>query len=240
MLAAYFMKRKLLSVILVVAIIFSCNILTFAKEDTSKAKGKITRDTVITKDNLNEVLKLYGIDPSTAKASDESIDQAATTVGQIEDAIELIKQQSSKNITTDDNSSNIAISKNATGISPMSEVDSWMTLSRTTDPIDTVGLTHSVPAYFRLDTSSGNSYWTGTGTPTLIFDDKSSPGSKRKLKTINSITASNTSTTVTVNSSIDVEWYLVVGIPGTPASYDYYMSTQTIGSTINWGSSYLP
>lgn len=229
------MKKKLLSVILVVAIIFSCNILTFAKEDTSKAKGNITHDTVITKDNLNEVLKLYGIDPSTAKVSDKSIDQPATTVGQIEDAINLIKQQSSNDITIDEtvNSSNL-------GISLMSQVSGQIILSRTNQPISTITLTRSVPAYFNLETSTGNSYWTGTGNPTLVFADNSAPGSKRQLTSINSISASNTSTTVTVNSSIDVAYYLVVGIPGTPLSYDYYMSTQTITSTVSWGSSYLP
>jgi hypothetical protein len=236
------MQKKLLCVILAISIIFCFNIVSFAQDDTTKLNSKITRDTVITEDNLNEILNLYGIDPSTAKKSNTPMDKAAVTVGQLEDAINLIKQEVKENLTmnkTIDNS-NLVSSDSFGIIRPMSTFTGYLNLSNTTQPTSAISLTHSVRGYFTKDTSSGNAYWTGADNAGLIFTDNSSPGAKRQLKTINYISSTYNSSTITVSSSADIDYYIVVGIPKTPASYDYYMSTSTITSKVYWGPNYLP
>lgn len=222
--------------------ILSFSTLSFAQGDTPKSNSKINRDTVITADNLNEILKIYGIDPSTAKESDTTIDKAAVTVGQIEDAIKLIEKQTNDlKINETINKSNPVKSNSTDMISPMAvPVTGTVTLSSTSSGGSSFSLRHTVYADYIKDLFSGYKSWTNTYSPSVIVIDQSAPGSKRTLDQVNSITSSFNSSTVTVNSQVVVGWYLVIGIPGTPLTYDYYMSSNTVTSTVSWGSSYIP
>lgn len=235
------MRKKLLSVTLVVVMIFSCSILSFAKEDNPESNGKITRDTVITKDNLNDILKLYGIDHNSIKPSDMPNKKVATTVGQLEDAINYIKENSKTDLTIDETISNSNLVKSGGIISPMATPITGSTrLTRTTNPTSSYSMNYAVNATYTKDQFSGYKSWTGTNSPSVTISDHAPNGAKNVLNRVNSISATFTSSTVTLNSEAVVDFYLVIGIEGTPFSIDVYQSSNTITSKINWDSSYIP
>lgn len=236
------MKKKLFSMILVVSMILSFSTLSFAQGDIQKSNGRISRDTVVTADNLNEVLKMFGIDPSTGKESNTPISKAAVTVGQIEDALNLIEKEKN-NLKIDETINNsYTVTSNSTDmISPMAAlVYGTVTLSSTSQVASTFSLKHTVTAGYERDLFSSYKSWRSTSSPYVLVIDQSAPGSKRQLDKVNYITSSFNSGTVTVNSSVEVGWYLVIGIPGTPFTKDFYQGYNTVTSTVNWGSSYIP
>lgn len=231
------MRKKLLSVILAVSMILSCSISSFAQGNTEKSDSKINRETVITKDNLNKILKLYGIDPSTVKDSNTPKEQGATTVGQLEDALKLI-EQSSKDITINET----ATPGQSIGISPMSvETPGTVPLSRTFS-FDEYDLKHTCTASYIRETGSGTTtrYFTGANNAAVVLFDKSAPGSKRQIDSITTIGATFNSNQVVVSSDIQVGWYLVVGIPGTPFSYEIFKASQRVTSNSYFGTEWIP
>ncbi len=238
------MRKKLLSVILTVAVIFSFSTLSFAKGDMVKSNSSIDRDTVITKDNVNEILIMFGLDPSKLKQSDTPKERAALTVGQLEDAIKNIKEQSENKVVNENiNSGNFSESTiTNTIITPMATpVTGTVTLTRTTSPTTSYDLKYTTKATFaRMDTTPVYKVYTGTSSPSVLLVDKASPGNKNVLSKVNSISSTNTSDVVTLNAQVVVDYYLVIGIEGTPFSYDQYMSSNTINSKINWDTSYIP
>jgi hypothetical protein len=88
------MKRKLLSLMLVLAISLSCSLVAFAQGDNSKSRDGISRNTVITEKNIEKVLKHVGLDPSAAvKKQDSANSNTITTVGELEDALAAINSK---------------------------------------------------------------------------------------------------------------------------------------------------
>ncbi|ACL75212.1 hypothetical protein [Ruminiclostridium cellulolyticum] len=254
------MRKKLLSVILTVAVIFSFSTVSFAQGDMAKSSSSINRDTVITKDNVNEILKMFGLDPSTFKQSDTPKEKAALTVGQLEDAIRTINEQlndSAVNEKTNSgysSESKISVVKQKVDSSYISEpkVESALSasstpvigtvrLSKTTSPTSSYDLKYSTNASFaRMDTTPVYKVYTGTNSPNVLLFDKAAPGNKNVLTSVNSVSSTNTSDMVTLNAQVVVSYYLVIGVEGTELSIEKLMSTNTITAKQTWDTSYIP
>lgn len=235
------MKKKLLSIILTVLIILTCSVSSFAQTGIVETSSKISRDTIITKDNLNEILKLYGIDATELKKSDAPVSQAAMTVGQLEDAINLIRSETEDQIITEIIDNGEIVGSDGTLISPRATpVTGSVYLSHTTSPMSTFDATYTCTGTYTKDLFSGYKAWTGADNASVTINDKSAPGAKRQLDSVSSIGATYTGSTVTLSTTYVVGYYLVIGIPDSPFSYEQYMSSNTIRNTSYWGTSYIP
>lgn len=237
------MVKKLLSLTLAVVMIFSCSMLTFAQAADSKTNGEITRDTVITQDNMNDILKHYGIDPKIGKKSNSTNTIAITTVGQLEDALNALNQLpkgQTINIseTLNNNTSTTPTTPTST-VSPMFKNIGTVNLSSDSWPTSDWGLRHTCTGEYFIDTDAGIQRWIGAynAAVLLITPNPSLPGLKYQLDAVNSIGVTYTDNTITETSDVIVGTYLVIGVP--PLSYDLYMGSNQVTTTYYWGTSYI-
>lgn len=84
--------KKLFSLILAVTMIFSAIGFAFASPVTKVSKKDFSADTVITQDNVNEILKYYGLDPTKIDKSKDVSTLSQVTVGDLEKALEEAKK----------------------------------------------------------------------------------------------------------------------------------------------------
>lgn len=107
--------KPVLASILTMSFLLSTGGAVFAADSkTIPAPKTFSKDTVITKNNLNDVLKAHNIDPSTLVKNTKT-SSAAVTVGDLEKALEEAKKLP-KEITLNDNTP-LSLS-NINGVSP--------------------------------------------------------------------------------------------------------------------------
>ncbi|MCX8130722.1 MAG: hypothetical protein N3I35_11560 [Clostridia bacterium] len=222
----------------------SCSIVTFSQDKDSYSKGDINRDTLITKDNINKILKYLGIDPKTAKVVKGSSNYTSSvTVGQIEDAINMLNQQPKEITINSDNIGGVSATEAISDISNKTVVQSDMKLQGNVNLSyrfsngTSYALVHSCTGTY-LKTSTSKIWW-DAANPCVTIDCWDA-FTKYKIEKQNSLELSYTSSTITETSNLNIGGYVVIGIPGTPLSYDWKQSESTIITTVNWGTSYIP
>ena len=95
-------------------------------------------------------------------------------------------------------------------ISPMVLiVQGTVHLTRTTNPVSTFALNHSVYASYLAYVTGGYNCYTGTSSPSVTLTDYSSIGAKRAITSITYINASYTSSMVALENTCVVAYYLL-------------------------------
>lgn len=221
------MLKKIICLLVIFSMALSA-VPSFAQSgENSFLSGNINRDTVITQDNINSILKHYGIDPKTAIKSKSADNNTVVTVGQLEDALKAFAQQPKQitiNETVGNNNELTTKGISSESIVGVSGDYGWFSrsywseaLSRTSYPSsNNWGLSHSVTGNWTLEyywTDPGHtqwatrSYWTSSSNPSvsLVTQYNLYIGvTNYKLESINSISSSSTSTTIIVE--LDNYW----------------------------------
>lgn len=103
--------KKIIGLILTVIMMFSITNLAFASTtttDSSDLKTAFSPETVITEDNLNDILKYYGLDPSAVIKLDKPV-LVDVTVRDLEKAIEEAKKLPKTITIKDDHPTNVKV-----------------------------------------------------------------------------------------------------------------------------------
>lgn len=175
----------------------TCMVLLFSfllAPTISQAQTAISSDTVITEDNIYDVLAYLGLDSSGFTRTDTA-NSSVTTVGDLEKYIQNAKKQS-KNITIKPNS-----------INPNGSVTGSGTLTLSNSVLNNgISLSYLV--------SAGYAYgaWTNVSSITASASSNT-PGVTCKIASQSS-NGTCTATTVTVQSTVTVDTYIGIGKVG--------------------------
>lgn len=237
-------KKKLLKILISITIIITLFTVTNIAGFAGSKQSKLSRDTVITKKNINRIFKHYGLDPKLLKKSNSTSEKAALTVGQLEDAINILKKQSkeaklNENKTIVNEPLDLKNKTNTTMVTgPMAYSSSNTGTKRLKNVVDytTYKLNHNVDA--RYMSGGGVKIYTGTSNPHVTIKTQNAPGTVNKLTKVYYVRASHTSSRVTLEDKVKVSFYLIVGVPG--YNYLYYMSSNDITTTSIFGTSHIP
>lgn len=208
-------------------IFFMAFVMTFPGAYAS-AKDSISPNTIITENNINEVLNYLGIDSSKFIKNDTPSDNVQIiTVGDLQKYIKEFETQSHKTIVNKEYTNTL----NAPRKLPMNNTSAaagTVMLYQTTND-DGFSLDFSVAGNYR----SGK--WTGSGaadvsisSPDIVF--------VRKIdsKNVMNVTVQDSGKNLHLNSDIKVGTYLGVkwGI--------VEIGSQDVRTQVNWGSEYIP
>jgi hypothetical protein len=179
----------------------------------------ITSSTVVTEDNIYEVLDYLGINPSNFEKGSVTMQSTVTTVGDIEKAIAIAKKApkiiydrvGAQATTSSDN----LVSTLASGA---------LLLTRTTNPSGNYQLEYSVSA-----TYSGTSF-TGVTSPNVTVGEYTFP--MTYTITNRSCRASYTASKITMTASFTLNSYMNIAGMG-----NLLIGSQSVNSTIYWYAS---
>lgn len=155
------MKKKLLS-LFVIAI---CLILASSTIVSAKTKNSFTKDTVITKENLKDVVKFVGLDPNgVVENSNLPSNSKIITIGDLEAAITKAKQMNSTSlIISNENLTNKNTDLNSNLITPLA-VTGTQTCTRTFQNGDLLYTDWVTGTYYKENYTWGRiAYWTAAG-----------------------------------------------------------------------------
>ena len=111
------MQKKILSLVLTIIIILSSTSLAFASTttatDPARQKSTFAKDTVITEDNMNDILKYYGLDPSNVIKLNKPVTRDVT-VQDLEKALKEFDKLPKTITIHDDNPTNVKVTNNIT------------------------------------------------------------------------------------------------------------------------------
>ena len=244
------MFKKFICMLVILSLALFSSIPSFAQS----SGVSFSRDTLITKDNINSILKHYGLDPKTAlKRTSEAAYNTEVTVGQLEDAINAFSQQQN-NITIRDGisrQSKLSVLDNPPNFYGWAGEPSyyWVPLSNTVD-LTGYSIRESLNAEYRSRLYYTNAAHTTTATLKYWYDyentdveliSNSAPTvgfMYYKLESINFLDGSFTQTTMTITSDITVGTYFVISI-GEFDIIEVLLGTNDIESYSSWGSSYM-
>lgn len=95
------LSNSVVAVVLTMSFLLSTGGTVFASESNATSAPKTySKDTVITNDNMNDILKAHSIDPSTLVKNTNTV-SAAVTVGDLEKALAETKKMPKKIISND-------------------------------------------------------------------------------------------------------------------------------------------
>ncbi len=209
----------------------------------AKKELKLTRNTVITQENFDQVLMKYGIDPSNVKQKDNSAGNNATmTVGEFEDALNYLKNQPKK-ISMD----NVESVENKL-IAPQGMVSPADTiyvihgnayLSSTTMMSSTWGMTRGCTAEWICYSDTGVREYVQANSPyaSIYTVNPGLPLTKYQIDRVNSISASCTPDLVTVYSDVEVGMYMTIGID--PLEYEILVTTSQVTGYSTFNTSHI-
>ena len=227
------MTKKIVCLVVVLSLVLS-SLPVFA---SAADKTKFTRDTVITESNINDVLTSLGFDPTTSLG--EKLDTVRIiTVGELQDEIAKAKKMPKVikvNSTVEKDSTTIAETSSTGNMSTMAITQTGtVSLTRSMSLGTTTNIRQTVLGDYSI--VSGVKTWTGCRNP-HVYVDAVLPWalSGYDLVYISWCDAGYTSTMITVNSRIGVNyWIMVLGFKFYPGS------TQTVDTTMTWNTSYIP
>lgn len=175
---------------------------------SEKSNNSINSNTVITEDNLNDVLNYLGIDPSGFIKTDVSNSPTVNTVGELNKIINQEKDAPIINLVTNYSNEDLTASR-AAGVKYLSsEVD-----------VETYTLTLS------LNGHHNGTYWTGASGLGVTVDSDYI-GMVFKVAPNPALEATYTPTTLTLNSYVTINKYMGVGNTGlVPVGYQGIKST---------------
>lgn len=185
-------------------------------------KSEIQSDTIITKDNIYDVLDYAGLDSSSFKQNDVNGSTTLKTAGELKDAIEQAKNETATvtNKTTKDNS---IISSNK--ITLKSTRSGSKKISTETSISDAYTLTYSVSGQYT------GSEWTGVSNPDVDVDTDIDGVISYKIAPDAYLDASFDADTITLESYVTVNKYVAitygtvcVGYQGISATNYFYAS----------------
>lgn len=215
------MKSKLLSIFVTAMFILSSATVTLASAITSTgpASVEISMDTVITKNNINDVLKYLNIDPSTF-IEESSSKKKNMTVKELESAINNAKKMDNNSILINDKKlikfkfpkpTELTNSATGTSISTSSSTGA-ATVYDTTDYGDCRAVYSATGTYY-LD--GEEAYWTAaTGTGLDISSITGSYVWKKDVKTLKSTVSfiSSVNSDLVLNYDYTAKCYIDTGI----------------------------
>jgi len=142
------MKKKL-SKICALTLCFLLSITSFAFATTSNnsdaTKITFSKNTVITEENMDEILTYYGLDPENVLPNDGRIEKELVTVGDLEKALDDFKNLPKEIIIEDKNAKNINITENENNISILSTGSSTVASSFN---MGSMGITVKATGYY--------------------------------------------------------------------------------------------
>lgn len=157
--------KKLLSLILAATIMFSTIGFAFAAQNTKETQKDFSADTVITKDNANEILKHYGIDPTKIDKSKDVSTLPQITVGDLEKALEEAKNTPKTIVDRDDavteeaNNDISAADTKKTNNDVSAAATGTATVHKDVKYTDTLTVNYTVSGYYYKSTTV--KWWTG-------------------------------------------------------------------------------
>lgn len=184
-------------------------------------ENSISSNTIITEDNIYEVLEYLGLDSSKFIESDNAEDSGVTTVGELKMYIEQAKKETKK--TKEGSNQNVApYSANSLTTSLVSGSGTMM-LYNSTD-LSGCNISRSVAA------SYSNGWWTSANSASVDVSS-SVPGVTQKIVSQrNNLSCS--SFTITLNSYVLIDSYIGIGKVGIIPFNEF-----SVNSTIYWQSS---
>ncbi|MDR3626525.1 MAG: hypothetical protein P4L45_06815 [Ignavibacteriaceae bacterium] len=200
--------------------LFTVSSVAFAAGATNVS---ITPSTVITQDNIYDVLNYLGIDSSKYTKSSTPLESQITTVQDLKDAIQKFSTEN-KRILSSSATNTVLPSAN----SPM--VSGTRSLSQT-DAYSTYSLNYSITVTYSGN-NSGNLHFTGAIGGSITIDS-TGIGLVSTIENPNNFNLMCSASTATMQATVLVDNYLLV------QSGYLYLNQQTINSTHNWQSSAL-
>lgn len=151
--------KKLLSLILAATMIFLTTAFAFASPDIKVSQKDFSADTVITQDNVNEILKHYGLDTTKIDKSRDLSTLPLITVGDLEKALKEAKKTPK---TVFDRDSAVT-EKTNNEISVAAVTTGTATAYKNIAYTDSLTVNYSATGtYYKNTTSTGTTkYWTG-------------------------------------------------------------------------------
>jgi hypothetical protein len=215
---------------------------TFA--DIKKPEDKLKPNTVITEENLNDVLEIYGIDSSSVrkverKENEKGKNRKIMTVEEFEEALIILRQHPKEitiNETIDYNNdiNDLAI----TSALASTRSSSSIRLRKVSYPSSNFGIEESVTGYYAG--YGGQLSWTGASDPYIGITGISAPGTSYEITDVHYLNCSYTWNTIKVNSEVVITAYIGIDIPNTPYSFDFEVNRFTMASIMTWGLSSIP
>lgn len=210
------MLKKVVSFCLVFCMVFALVVPGYAQEKETS----ISSETVITEDNISEVLEYLGIDPNNFIKTDVA-GTSARTVGDLEKAIKQAKKLPSE-------VNGKVKSKGFNGTADKSVASAAS--SGTVMLYATVNVGDSYTVEYEVAGQYADGKWTGASSATATVDSNfilyTYKIASKELK------LSYTSSTITLKAKVVVDIYVGVGDYGLVK-----IGSQTINSTVNWYAS---
>jgi len=223
-------NKKLLPVALCMALMLTVFMVPAqAASPTAQAKGtSISPNTVITKDNMNEVLKYLGIDSSNFIQTDESKNSKIETVKDLENAIQQCKKQPSVINSTYSETNVSSVSANSNSAMATANAVGTVMMYLTTN-CDGYTLTYSVAGQY------SGAKWTGCGGAWVSIDSLDVIFVRKVDSVSFNITLTDNNNNLCMKAAVNVGLYigLKYGI--------VKVSSQTVNTTANFGAGwYIP
>ena len=231
------MFRKISSLILVLCIF--CTSVGYAEKADSEI---LSSETIITQDNIYEVLKYLNIDSENFIA-DSTVSSNIYTVGDLEKSIkEVQKLPKQETVTLTENISINEMKEMSTNgtipdINFESSKPNAEPLARGpkgTKILEDLTQLGSYKLLFRVTGQFDNRRWTGVGSINAI-PKSTGYGTTHKISSLKNLSATYTSSAITLKGSVVVDIYVGIGKAGLLKT-----GSQTVKPTIHWlASKYL-
>jgi len=197
-----------------------------------RRRRTFSQDTVITEDNMNDILKYYGLDPSTVVKNDKPV-TSDVTVRDLETAIKAAKQLPHAITTHDDNPANVNVTTNDFTI----QETGTATVSR--DSTITSSLVMKYSATGRYYKSDSTKYWTEALGADIEIASDTSPSYYYDIDEIRKLTnkvvnAGTSSSYLQMDYDYTVGYY--IGVMG----YGIRLWSIPIDGYSTFNSSYIP
>lgn len=210
-----------------IALLMAFAVLIPEQVQAKEKEKEFSPDTVITKDNIYDVLEYLGIDSNNFIETDET-GKSVRTVGELEKTFKEVTNKL-KDIPTQ--GKEVSEAKNDFIISPYSYGGTKM-LYKTMDHGGSYTITYSVAGeYSYRDDHTG--YWSGVGSADASVDSDAI-GVVYKI-TSKDLDASYTANYINLDAAITVTWYIGVDDVGLIP-----VGSNDITADINWDTSYIP
>lgn len=225
-------KKKFFSLVLSIIMILSTMNLAFASTTTA-TDSRFSPDTVITEDNVNDILKYYGLDPSNIKKNDNMPVNIKVTVRDLEKALIESSKLPKTIIQNDYNPTNSKVTNGQVKASASGTATAYY-LAKITSSLN---MNYSATGQYY--SSGSTKYWTSAGPANITV---ATPPTSLYFYQIDSITkltntvvnANTSSSYLKMEYSYAVGYYMFVGV-----GYILLNSIGVYGST-NFGTSYIP
>lgn len=222
------MLRRLIVFVLTFSLIFSQIAMVQAKEKSELKDKIITANTIITEENLNDILQYFGIDQNDFFRTNVTGGRV-NTVGELYNAIEEVKKLTYKV----KNISKISAYSEALKSSSNQDINPLIADSGVVMLYSIVNVGGSYTLEYKVSAAYSSGQWTGVyGADVSIDSDFIFYTYKIGYK---NLIPSYTPTTIKLQSSVRVDIYVGIGNYGIVK-----IGSQTITGTDYWGTSYIP